>query len=210
VPLEIAELLERLRVGIGLVPPALWAVIFLAGPSASWLLYRFVVQPRLSRLGRLSAADSLTAMWVCTRCRSVNELRVDRCYRCDARADELDLEVIDSDPLGPSRLRPVGPGLDLDGLRTEPRYRPAPMTGPVPMTGPGPIGRPVGDADQDGPGLGVEPPERAAADQGTGRRRRSPSTRSSVPVGPGRPVASRPSRAVAKADRPSPGDGTAA
>lgn len=209
-PLEIAELVERLRVGIGLVPPALWAVILLAGPSATWLLYRFVVQPRLNRLGRLSATDGLTAMWVCTRCRSVNELRTDRCYRCDARADELDLEVIDSDPLGPSRLRPVGPGLDLDGLRTEPRYRPEPVTAAVPMTGPGPIGRPVGDADRDDPGFGVEPVERTTTDQGTTRRRRSPSSRPSVPVGPGRPVANRSRRAVAESDRPAPGDGTAA
>ena len=43
-------------------------------------------------------------MWVCPNCRSVNELRLSRCYRCDASPVEDELEVIDAHPTGPIRL----------------------------------------------------------------------------------------------------------
>ena len=89
------------------------------GPDRAWLLYRSWVQPRTRRLSRLDAA----ALWVCPNCRSVNELRLSRCYRCDASRDEADLEVIDAHPTGPIRLAPVGSGLDL-GSRPNPKPRP--------------------------------------------------------------------------------------
>ena len=109
--------ITALRTGIGLVPPVLIAIVLLGGPTAGWLLYRFVVQPRTRRLAGMDGS----AMWVCPNCRSVNELRLSRCYRCDASRDEADLEVIDAHPTGPIRLTPVGPGLDLGGPTTEPR-----------------------------------------------------------------------------------------
>jgi hypothetical protein len=118
VQVDVEHWIIALRAGIGLVPPILIAIVLLGGPTAAWLLYRFVVQPRAKRLGSMDAS----AMWVCPNCRSVNELRMSRCYRCDASRDEEDLEVIDAHPTGPIRLTPVGPGLDLGGpAAIEPR-----------------------------------------------------------------------------------------
>ena len=113
--------ISLLRAGIGLVPPVLIAIVLLGGPTAGWLLYRFVVQPRTRRFGRTDGSS----MWVCPNCRSVNELRMRRCYRCDALPDATDFEVIDPQPAGPIRLTPVGPGLDLGGPSTP---RPLPIS----------------------------------------------------------------------------------
>jgi hypothetical protein len=175
------------------------AIVLLGGPTAAWLLYRFVVQPRTRRLSRLDGS----AMWVCPNCRSVNELRMSRCYRCDALPAEDDLEVIDAHPAGPIRLTPVGPGLDLGGRTTD---------------GPRPISR-IERADevwvedeamealqarQDRAAL----PDLAAmtevAEAPGGRRVARPPK--PVPVGPGRPVGrpavARPRRAVVAGSRP--------
>jgi hypothetical protein len=120
VQVDIEYLIRALQAGIGLVPPVLIAIVLLGGPTAGWLLYRFVVQPRTRRrFGRSDAAS----MWVCPNCRSVNELRMRRCYRCDALPDQAEMEVIDARPTGPVPLTPVGPGLDLGGPST-PRPRP--------------------------------------------------------------------------------------
>jgi len=107
---DVEEAINVLRAGVSLVPPALIAVILLGGPTAVWLLYIFVVQPVRNRRIRALAGS---AMWVCPRCRSVNELTNSHCYRCDAVPTEEELEVIDAHPAGPSRLVPVGPGLDF-------------------------------------------------------------------------------------------------
>jgi hypothetical protein len=118
--LPIAEWIDSLRAGIGLVPPALIAMVLLGGPTAGWLLYRFVVQPRTIR----ARAFERASFWVCPNCRSVNDFRLTRCYRCDSRPAQADLEVIDAQPGGARRLTPVGPGLDLGGPRPLPRPRP--------------------------------------------------------------------------------------
>ena len=111
---DIEQYISALRAGIGIVPPVLWAIVLLGGPTAGWLLYQFVVQPRTVRM----RGSDRSAMWVCHSCRSVNDLRMPRCYRCDATPDEEALEVIDSRPTGPIPLTPVGPGLDLGGSPT--------------------------------------------------------------------------------------------
>ena len=49
---------------------SIMAIVLLGGPTASWLLYRFVVQPRTARM-RLRGIDP-SAMWVCANCRSIN------------------------------------------------------------------------------------------------------------------------------------------
>ena len=110
---DFGQLIDTVRAGIGAVPPVIMAIILLGGPTAGWLLYRFVVQPRTARM-RLRGLDP-SAMWVCASCRSVNALRLSRCYRCDALRLDGDLEVVDTHPAGPVRLTPVGPGLDLGG-----------------------------------------------------------------------------------------------
>jgi hypothetical protein len=120
VQFDIGVWIESLRVGISAVPPALIAMVLLGGPTAAWLLYRFVVQPRTRRYRGVDPS----AMWICPSCRSVNDLRLARCYRCDA--PQQDAEVIDPHPTGPVRLTPVGPGLDLGGVSV--------MGGPRPIT----------------------------------------------------------------------------
>jgi hypothetical protein len=111
VQFEIGQVIEIIRAGIAAIPPVLVAIVLLGGPTAGWLLYRYVVQPRTRHMRGIDPS----AMWVCANCRSVNALRLPRCYRCDALPVEEELEVIDTHPSGPVRLTPVGPGLDLGG-----------------------------------------------------------------------------------------------
>jgi hypothetical protein len=111
VQLDIGHLIDALRAGISAVPPVLIAIALLGGPTAAWLLYRFVVQPRNRRMRGLDPS----AMWVCPNCRSVNDLRLTRCYRCDSAPIDEDIEVIDTHPEGPVPMVPVGPGLNLGG-----------------------------------------------------------------------------------------------
>ena len=92
---DIGHWIEPCDAGIGMVPAALVAMVLLGGPTAAWLLYRFVVQPRSSRY---RGADP-SSMWICASCRSVNDLRLARCYRCDA--PQQDVEVIDPHPPAP-------------------------------------------------------------------------------------------------------------
>lgn len=220
---DIADWIARLQAGAATVPGALIAVFLLAGPTLGWLLYRFVVQPRTRR--RIAGPD-LAAMWVCANCRSVNELRMDRCYRCDARPVEDELELIDADPAGPRRLTPVGPGLDLD----------APARLAIPERTDRGVGTGGSGVAAEVAGLlGRAEPQITA----TRRRKRSaqaPSagqprnvvqprtaaagTRRSVPVGPGRtdddrreaarPEVGRPRRAVVAGRSPDPDDPPAA
>jgi hypothetical protein len=179
----ITEGLRTIEGWIGLVPGALIAIVLLAGPTALWLLYRFVVQPRTSRY---RAADGTGAMWVCAACRSVNELRMARCYSCDRTPDEAQLHVIDPGaalPLpmvlpsaGAAPRIPVGPGptdlTSLPGL--------AGVRGVTAQT------RPEGAADR---------PATPLDDLLTAP------TRPSVAVGPGRPRPVRPRRAVVAGGR---------
>jgi hypothetical protein len=200
VQVDVEQWVTALRAGIGLVPPILIAIVLLGGPTSVWLLYRFVVQPRNKRMGGMDASS----MWVCANCRSVNELRMSRCYRCDSPADE-DLEVIDAHPTGPIRLTPVGPGLDLGGGR---------MAEPRPMSR---IDRAedvwVEDealealqARQDRAALPDVAAMTEVAEASHGRRVARPP--SPVPVGPGhpvgRPAVARPRRAVVAGPGPVP------
>jgi len=125
VQFDFGQLIDTIRAGIGAVPPVIVAIVLLGGPTAGWLLYRFVVQPRTMRM-RMRGLDP-SAMWVCANCRSVNALRLSRCYRCDALPVDGELEVVDTHPAGPIRLTPVGPGLDLGGPG-RPAGRPRPIS----------------------------------------------------------------------------------
>lgn len=118
-PFDPTEAIESLERSLGQVPTALLAVVFLAGPTLAWLLYRFVVQPRTSRY----IGGQTDLYWVCEGCRSANDVRAARCYRCglDHRALEGDLQVVDVDELvtlapdvvaPPPMAVPVGPGRD--------------------------------------------------------------------------------------------------
>jgi hypothetical protein len=213
VQLPIAEWIDNLRAGIGLVPPALIAMVLLGGPTAGWLLYRFFVQPRTARLRAFNRAT----LWVCPNCRSVNDLRLRRCYRCDAQPAEEDLELIEAHPSGPRRLRPVGPGLDLGGPRSRPRPRPVsrlemPSAGWETDTSAW-----VKESDQAWD-EDIEEVDRAALPdiaamtevmEAPGRRR-SARPPSSMPAGPSRPAVARPRRVAVVGQSGDPDDDTPA
>jgi hypothetical protein len=192
VQVEFEHWLAALRAGIGLVPPILIAIVLLGGPTAAWLLYRFVVQPRARRMSGMDASS----MWVCANCRSVNELRLSRCYRCDSPADE-DLEVIDAHPAAPVRLTPVGPGLDLGGRMT-PDPRPISRIERAEDVWVEDEALEVLQARQDRAALPDVAAMTEVAEATHGRRVARPP--SPVPVGPGhpvgRPAVARPRRAV--------------
>lgn len=190
---DVEYWITSLRIGIGLVPPILIAIVLLGGPTAAWLLYRFVVQPRSKRLGSMDAS----AMWVCPNCRSVNELRMARCYRCDASPAEDELEVIDAQPTGPIRLTPVGPGLDLGG-RTTADPRPISQIERADEVWVEDETLEALQARQDRAALPDVAAMTEVAEASHGRRVARPPT--PVPVGPGhpvgRPAVARPRRAV--------------
>lgn len=135
-PIEPTDAIENIQRSLSLVPPALLAIIFLAGPTAAWLLYRFVVQPRTRRY----AADGSALLWICVRCRSANEVRSSRCYRCAMERDEIvgALQVVDGegivslDPLQEEEeeeepaARPAG----VPVMATTARSRPSVAVGP--------------------------------------------------------------------------------
>jgi hypothetical protein len=198
---DLEHWITALRAGLGLVPPMIIAIVLLGGPTAAWLLYRYVVQPRSERLSGMDAS----AMWVCPNCRSVNELRMSRCYRCDASPAEEELEIIDAHPTGPIRLTPVGPDVDIGGR---------------PVPGPRPLSRieraedvwveddalEALQARQDRAALPDVAAMTEVAEAPHGRRVARPPT--PVPVGPGRPVGrpavARPRRAVVAGTGPVP------
>jgi hypothetical protein len=204
VQVDIEYLINALRAGIGLVPPVLIAIVLLGGPTAGWLLYRFVVQPRTRRLGGKDG----TAMWVCPNCRSVNELRMKRCYRCDALPDEEDLEVIDAHPTGPIRLTPVGPGLDLGGPST-PRPRPISKIERAEEVWVEDETWERLEAQQDRAALPDVAAMTEVAEASRGRRASRPPA--PIPVGPGRqagprPAVARPRRAIVAGGSGSPAE----
>lgn len=133
-PIEPSDAIENIQRSLDLIPPAIFAIIFLAGPTAAWLLYRFVVQPRMRRY----AADGSELLWICERCRSANEVRSSRCYRCALEREAIvgALEVVDGD--GIVSLDPLGD--DDDGglagpagvpvMATAARSRPPVAVGP--------------------------------------------------------------------------------
>lgn len=204
---EIGHVIDTVRAGIGMIPPVLIAIALLGGPTAGWLLYRFVVQPRTKRMRGIDPS----AMWVCPSCRSVNAMRLARCYRCDSSRIEEGLEVVHTEPTSPVRLTPVGPGLDLGG--------PGQLSGR-----PRPISRIeraseiwVEESDEwEGWRQDEFEEDRAALPdlaamtevvEAPGRRRSRPI--GPTPVGPGRPAVARPRRAIAAGEKPGP-DGTPA
>lgn len=89
------EAFQSVLGSLSLIPAALFAIVLLAGPTAIWLGYRFVVQPRTKRYTGRDAE----LLWACEQCHSANAARASSCYRCGLRRDEIvgDLLVIDGD-----------------------------------------------------------------------------------------------------------------
>ena len=181
IDIEMGAWLQAVEESIGLLPSAIIAAVLLGGPTAGWLLYRFVVQPRSTRY---RAIDNTSIMWVCSSCKSVNELRSDRCYRCDRVPDEADLHVID-------------PNLGMPIPIHQPIVASAPpvVNVPVPSATTGiPVGPGVSDLASL-PGLTGLTGVRGVTANET-RPAVVSDDREHIAVGPGRPRATRPRRAV--------------
>lgn len=88
--------IDSLQRGLREVPPIAIALVLLAGPTAALIGYRWVAAGRRIRMANEPA---VVPFWVCHDCRSVNELRVLRCYRCGiGRDDAEDVEVVVDQP----------------------------------------------------------------------------------------------------------------
>jgi hypothetical protein len=95
-PIDFSGLIESLQRGLADLPTAAIVLALLAGPTAILIGYRLIrVARRASGSGPIQAAP----LWVCPACRSVNELRLSRCYRCGVGRDATDeIEVILDQP----------------------------------------------------------------------------------------------------------------
>jgi hypothetical protein len=98
---ELSGLIESLQRGVATIPPVVIAIVLLAGPTATLVGYHLIGYRVVGMARRLRASSPVgpPPMWVCRGCRSVNELRVSRCYRCgrDAPA-EIELVVAQPSP----------------------------------------------------------------------------------------------------------------
>jgi hypothetical protein len=94
--IDFSGLIESLQRGLADLPPAAIVLALLAGPTAAMIGYRIIgLARRASASGPLEAAP----LWVCQACRSVNQLRLSRCYRCGVGRDATDeIEVILDQP----------------------------------------------------------------------------------------------------------------
>jgi hypothetical protein len=168
--IDIDTSLRWLRAGLGALPAAIAAIALLAGPTALWLLYRFLVQPRNARY----QGEEIGPLWICAGCHSANQLAFADCYRCGREIDEWQLQVFDpgSDELitfRPPAVR-VGPG--RPERHAEPRREIA-ATGHAVAVGPGRAKAGVGKPD-----VGPVEAMRGAVGPGKARVR-------SAAVGPG-------------------------
>jgi hypothetical protein len=70
---------EAVMSGLAQVPSAVIAAALIAGPTAIWLIARFLNPPDVATRDEGGLEELL---WVCPACRSINEDRIASCYRC--------------------------------------------------------------------------------------------------------------------------------
>ncbi len=94
--MDLSAFVESLQRGIGAIPPIAIGLVLLAGPTVALIGYRMVgVARRMQTSPEVEAAP----LWVCHDCRSVNELRLSRCYRCGLERDRAgDVEIVMDQP----------------------------------------------------------------------------------------------------------------
>ncbi len=94
---DLSEAIESLQSSLDVVPAALAAIVFLAGPTVAWIIYRVVVLPRTSRYTEQGGG----LLWMCIQCKSANEVRDNRCYRCGLARTAIsgDLHIVDGDEI---------------------------------------------------------------------------------------------------------------
>ncbi len=90
-PFDPNGLIESISNGLPRVPSALIAAALLGGPTAIWLIVQFT-RPRDVPKKVVEVPETL--LWLCTSCRSMNEDRVDRCYRCHIPREADDIPVV--------------------------------------------------------------------------------------------------------------------
>jgi hypothetical protein len=116
VPVDPGGLFEALMNGLAQVPSALIAAALLAGPTAIWLIARFLNPPDVAKRDEGGLEELL---WVCQACRSINEIRIATCYRCHRlRAGEHAADVAPVAEPAPTMAPPgvgiaVGPGVPV-------------------------------------------------------------------------------------------------
>jgi hypothetical protein len=95
--MDLSAFVESLRGGLAAVPPIVIALVLLAGPTAALIAYRLVA---VARRVRIAPQTEVVPLWVCHDCRSVNELRVSRCYHCGrVRGRDEEVEVLVDQPV---------------------------------------------------------------------------------------------------------------
>ena len=148
--MDLSAFLDSLRRGFGEVPPIAIALVLLAGPTVVLIGYRLVaVARRMQTSPQVEAAP----LWVCHDCRSVNELRMSRCYRCGLQRDQDgEIEIVVDQPAvrrAPAEVPagspfaaiaggdPAGPGVPVMAERatTAPRVAVGPGRTPEPVAG---------------------------------------------------------------------------
>ena len=94
---DLSSIGDALQRSFGDIPPIAIGLVLLAGPTVALIGYRLVGAARRIPTTEVEAAP----MWVCHDCRSVNQFRNARCYRCGtAREAAGEIEVIVDQPMG--------------------------------------------------------------------------------------------------------------
>jgi hypothetical protein len=123
-PIDLGDFANALGRSLGEIPPIAIALALLAGPTMALIGYRLVSAAR-----RMPASQVVEAapFWVCQQCRSINELRLSRCYHCATKRDAVgDMEVILDRPVGPPAIFevPAGSPFAALGANLDPAARP--------------------------------------------------------------------------------------
>jgi hypothetical protein len=85
-PVDPTGLLDAISNVVSQIPSGLLVAVFLAGPTAIWLIARFANPPDPVKREKTVPEEVL---WVCASCRSINDDRAARCYSCHgSRPDE--------------------------------------------------------------------------------------------------------------------------
>jgi hypothetical protein len=123
-PVDPSGLLDAISNVVSQIPTGLLVAVFLVGPTAIWLIARFANPSEPAKRVKTVPENML---WVCASCRSINDDRAARCYRCHgSRADES----------MPGVGIAVGPGLPAGG-QTAYSWVGAEVTGAARPTGDG-------------------------------------------------------------------------
>jgi hypothetical protein len=107
-PFDLNALLESIMHGVSKVPSAVMAAVILGGPTAIWLITRFVHPPEVVKTVEVLTEDRL---WLCGSCLSINEDRHNQCYRCNRPRAAESVPVVIHGSAAPRIGIAVGPGL---------------------------------------------------------------------------------------------------